>query len=143
MKLNDIQLSSVLIVEDDSSIREALELTFEMLGIQVSWAVSGEDALEKVHPGLSLMIVDGRLPDLHGLELVRRVRPQLPESTLYYLFSAEAGLNPDELRACGIQGLIRKPFDTERLIELAASHSRPMGDALVNGSDSLLASFVP
>lgn len=142
MKLQGTPLSSVLIVEDDSSIREALDLTFEMLGIHVSWAVSGEDAIAAIHPELSLVIVDGRLPDLHGLEVVRRIRPQLPESTLFYLFSAEAGLNPDELRNHGIQGLIRKPFDTERLIELAAHHSRPTG-AMLNGSDSLLASFVP
>lgn len=136
----------ILIVEDDQSIRDALDLTFELLGIPVSWATSGADSLRKVQ-GLrngsfpTLVVVDGRLPDIHGLELIRDLKKLLPVETEFYMFSAEAGLKQEDLLLHGIAGLIRKPFDTERLLDLASRHALTDRNTL-ESADNLLASCV-
>lgn len=129
-EVSDGKSARVLIVEDDHSIRDALDLTFDMLGLQVAWAGTGEEAIELLQrlPAESLpslLIVDGRLPDIHGLELVRRIQPLL-RATEIFMFSAEASLNAEDLRRQGIHGLIRKPFDTERLLDLVSRHAEPV-----------------
>lgn len=73
--LNARMLRSVLVVEDDDAIRLVLRMNLEEGGFNVTEAADAETAitiLEKEPP--DVMIVDMRLPGMHGLDLVRRVR---------------------------------------------------------------------
>lgn len=118
--------ASILIVEDDLSIRNALGALLESYDVRVEWAASSGEALELLErlPAMpKLIIVDGRLPDGHGLDLIQDLRGKLPLETEFFLFSAEAALTPELLKRAGVNGFLRKPFDTDRLIELAVRFS--------------------
>jgi DNA-binding response OmpR family regulator len=69
-------VSSILIVEDEAHIAEALQYNLEAEGHEVWVAVDGHEALEKLREGSApdLVLLDLMLPELGGLEVLRRIR---------------------------------------------------------------------
>ena len=68
-------METIVIIEDDESIREMLRYYFRSVGYEVACFESGEDYFEKageVKP--SLYILDIMLPGMDGLEILRRLR---------------------------------------------------------------------
>jgi DNA-binding NtrC family response regulator len=73
----------VLVVDDDQDIRDLLHLRLEQLGYGVSSAGNGTQAVEKLgaeHPGLVLL--DLKLPRVNGLEILRHIKQEAPETTV-------------------------------------------------------------
>src|SRR5271156_4180989 len=66
---------SILVVDDESEIREGLELLLSSEGYGVSSAGTAESGLAKLeeHP-FDLLLLDVSLPDRHGLDLLREIR---------------------------------------------------------------------
>ncbi len=117
--------AKILIIEDDSAIRTALQAFFSMVSVRVNWAENGQEALDFLSATdrlPNLILVDGRLPDMHGLELIQRLRNTyaLPHTSIY-LFSADTYSN--NLETLGVDGFIPKPFDADNLISLAEKYA--------------------
>jgi DNA-binding NtrC family response regulator len=75
--------SCVLIVDDDRDIRGVLRLRLEQLGYAVRTAADGTQALEALaaeHP--ALVLLDLKLPRLSGLEVLRQIKRDVPETTV-------------------------------------------------------------
>src|SRR5579863_8729276 len=70
---------SILVVDDESEIREGLEVLLKSEGYGVSSAETGESGLAKLeeHP-FDLLLLDVSLPDRNGLELLREIRRRDP-----------------------------------------------------------------
>ena len=71
----DAGKTKILLVEDDSTIREALALTFTKEGFIVSEAVDGEDGLKKAfgeHP--VLIMLDLIMPKMDGMTMLKKLR---------------------------------------------------------------------
>ena len=70
---------SILVVDDESEIREGLELLLSSEGYGVSSAETGESGLAKIgeHP-FDLLLLDVSLPDGNGLDLLREIRRRDP-----------------------------------------------------------------
>ena len=65
----------VLLVEDDSSIREITTLGLEQAGYRVTASGDGRDALLRFRQGaFDLVVLDVMLPSLDGLEVCREIR---------------------------------------------------------------------
>ncbi|GAC1623870.1 MAG: sigma-54 dependent transcriptional regulator [Candidatus Acidiferrum sp.] len=66
---------SILVVDDESEIREGLELLLKSEGYGVTSAETGESGLAKLeeHP-FDLLLLDVSLPDRNGLELLKEIR---------------------------------------------------------------------
>src|SRR5258708_24459249 len=73
---------SILVVDDESEIREGLELLLTSEGYGVSSADTGESGLGKLEERpFDLLLLDVSLPDRNGIELLREIRlrdPHLP-----------------------------------------------------------------
>lgn len=86
----------ICLVDDDDDLREILEENLRELGYEVSSFADGGSAVEslKADPQLpDLMILDYRLPDMTGGEVVEKLRPDLEERKVPVIFlSAEANL---------------------------------------------------
>ena len=70
---------SILVVDDESEIREGLELLLTSEGYGVASAETGESGLAKLeeHP-YDLLLLDVSLPDRNGIELLREIRRRDP-----------------------------------------------------------------
>ena len=107
---------TILIVDDEVQIRRLLEITLSSNGYKISEAVSGKEALVEAatqHP--SIIILDLGLPDIDGLELMKKLREwyQKPIIILSVRNSEE-----DIIHALdnGANDYLTKPFRTGELL---------------------------
>ena len=114
----------VLIVDDDPSQLESAADTLESLGINAEQARSGMEALEKTrhrHEGggdYSVIIMDYRMPDMNGIETIRRIRTEVDAGIPILLTSAYDWSDiEDEAKEAGANGFIGKPLFRSRLYE--------------------------
>jgi CheY-like chemotaxis protein len=113
----------ILVVEDHRESLELLQMMLEEEGYQVQSAETGRLAIEAVtsppadepDPPPDLILLDLRLPDMNGVEVVRALQENLPEVPPVVLISADP---PQTLKeaACSVGATsIRKPFGFDEL----------------------------
>src|SRR5271165_1070056 len=112
---------SILVVDDESEIREGLELLLTSEGYGVSSAETGESGLAKLeeHP-FDLLLLDVSLPDRNGLELLREIRKRDPQLSVV-LITAYGSI--EMARAAfksGAMDYITKPWSNDELLAQVA-----------------------
>jgi DNA-binding response OmpR family regulator len=76
----------ILIVDDEANIRSALSRALGLLGFRTKEAASGDEALLMLeHTYFDLMVLDMRMPGMHGIEVMQRVHRLYPELLLVVL----------------------------------------------------------
>ena len=111
---------TVLVVEDDPTILQLLEVNFEMEGFTVVAAVDGADGLRKATESLPNIIVsDVMMPNMSGIEMVAALKEQ--DGTKHIpiiLLSAKAqGADVRQGLAAGADEYVTKPFEPLDLID--------------------------
>lgn len=116
----------VLIAEDDELQRAWMTLQVQRLGCRVTAVEDGVEALDRLRDqAFDVLITDWNMPNMDGLELIRRVRAQRGDRHLHIVMATArdaAGLTREAL-AAGADEFIRKPVDDLQL-ELAVESSR-------------------
>ena len=108
----------LLLVEDDSELSTSLVLYLESEGYEVTLAENGTDAEEEATrlPGYDLIILDVKLPDQNGFEVLRQAREEGVRTPVLML----TGLGDHEEKMRGFQvgadDYLTKPFETEELM---------------------------
>lgn len=104
-----------LVIEDDDDIRRLLEMVLTQAGFGVDTAPNGEEGVAKAAAGdYSLISVDVGLPDIDGLEVVRRVRPAFTGRIV--MVSARSSVaDQSSGLAVGADLYITKPFRPREL----------------------------
>ena len=110
----------ILIVDDSESIREVLSFSVEKSGYEVYTACDGLDAL-KYFDGrtIDLLLTDFHMPNLNGLELIKKVRQMTNYRFLPILvLTTENQIEIiREAKDSGATGWLMKPFSTEKLLQ--------------------------
>lgn len=110
--------ASILIIDDDQEIGEMLNSYFEVQGYQVSTVNWGEDGLNAcVEKIPDIVLLDIRLPDLDGYEIVKRLKNNRRTQSVPIIFLTEKRQREDRLRGLSMQveDYITKPFDIQEL----------------------------
>ena len=109
---------SVLVVEDDASIREMVALNLKMAGWEVVEAPSAERALELMHHGeeCDAALLDIMLPGMDGLSLCETIRRENNEIGI--IIVSAKGQESDKIRglSIGADDYITKPFSVSELV---------------------------
>lgn len=115
----DMTLDSVdaLVVDDDEIFLQNAQYTFDSLDARVELASSGSQALEMVearhsrNDDYSVIIVDWKMPEMDGVEVVRRARALVGEQVPIILVSAYDWSDIEEsAKEAGADGFISKPL---------------------------------
>lgn len=106
-------METIVIIEDDESIREMLRYYFRSVGYEVACFESGEDYFEQageVKP--SLYILDIMLPGMDGLEILRRIRAdaRLEETPVLMLTARTSEMDKVKGLETGADDYVVKPF---------------------------------
>lgn len=113
--MTDADRATILVVDDEVNIREAIALTLKREGFRVVQAATGPEAVELATPDVDLIVLDVMLPGFDGLEVLKRIRAT--SHTPVLMLSAKG----DEIdRIVGLEigadDYIAKPFAMRELI---------------------------
>jgi DNA-binding NtrC family response regulator len=115
--------TTVLVVDDEDGIRQALARFLTRLGYQVQSAANAAEALEKLaahHP--NAMLCDIRMPETSGVELLPKVLAQDPDLAIVMLTAIDEPRTAIECLKLGAYDYLIKPVDLEEL-ELSLQHA--------------------
>lgn len=139
----------VYVIDDDPAMRDSLDFLLESAGLKARLfesAVSFLEALPELGPGC--IVSDVRMPNLDGLELLKRLRET--NKSLPIIIMTGHGDIPLAVEAMklGAIDFIEKPFEDDRLIgtitaALGGAAQRHKGDAVAADIASRIASLSP
>ena len=111
------QTSSILVVDDSESTREVLRRNLEAAGFHVRIAVGVPHALDQLDLApFDLVITDLRMPEVSGLELVRHVRENLPDTEVIMVTGYASVEGAVEAIKTGAEEYLSKPFTDNELL---------------------------
>jgi two-component system, cell cycle response regulator DivK len=115
----------VLVVEDNESIRELIQIVLKGAGHDVHSIGNAESALEmarSIRPRLILM--DIQLPGMNGLELARRLKGAAATADIIILAVTAYAMESDQCKAreSGCDGYITKPLDIKTLPDTVSAY---------------------
>ena len=138
-QLDDIRLDQIdaLIVDDDEIVLQTMTSEFESLGSRAESAHSGKEALEMItrrHESgrdYSIVILDWKMPDMDGVETIRRIRTEIERDIPLLLTSAYDWSDIEDIaKEAGADGFISKPIFRSALYKkinsLLGTESKPI-----------------
>lgn len=118
-----MQSASVLVVEDDPSIRALVTEVLRDEGYDVQTANDGARAVDLIlNDGLDLILLDLGLPVLDGMEVLRTMEAE-DAGIPVVVVSARMDLK-DALQAPNVVAAVEKPFDLDALVRTVRSSLR-------------------
>jgi two-component system, OmpR family, KDP operon response regulator KdpE len=109
--------ASVLVVDDEASLRKALRASLSVSGFLVEEARNGDEALEALHARVfELVLLDINMPGLSGIDTCRRIRGFSPHTGIVMVTVRD--FEEDKVRAleAGADDYVTKPFRLRELI---------------------------
>lgn len=121
----------LLAVDDSSTMRKVLGITFAGDGFQITTCKSGAEALEAVRSGPpAVALVDAHIAGESGYDLCLELRKVVPGLPVIILSSKQRGYDEGAAKAAGALGNFDKPFDSQKLIDKVHSVLGPEGAVL-------------
>jgi signal transduction histidine kinase/AmiR/NasT family two-component response regulator len=113
----------VLAADDNETNRKIVAALLEPLGIQVTLARHGREAVETfVEAPFDLVLMDIQMPELNGVEATREIRAweargRRPRTPILALSANVMSHQVEEYLAAGLDGVVGKPIQAERLVQ--------------------------
>ncbi|MBN2719831.1 MAG: sigma-54-dependent Fis family transcriptional regulator [Proteobacteria bacterium] len=106
----------ILVVDDEASQRELLEMVLSGEGYQVQTGSSGEEAIQKVEEGFfNLVIMDLKMGGMGGLEALRRIKEVSPAIQVLIVTAYASIDTAVQAMRSGALNYLTKPIDLEEL----------------------------
>ena len=123
--------NAILVVDDDKSIRTTLAALFEQEGYDVDTAENGKEAIEKSNNKFfDLALVDVRLPDMYGTELLNAMKETTPKMSKIILTGYPSMQSAITAVNEGADGYILKPVDAGKLLGSIKDHLKRREDVI-------------
>lgn len=109
--------NSILIVEDQSSVRDLLLRFLELRGFQAKAASTGQEALDMIRTDPpQVVLLDFFLPDINGVEVLRTIRNEGQDCGVIALTGCQSEDLLQDAWDLGLHEVLNKPVDLERLL---------------------------
>lgn len=115
--INNKQMKTILLVEDDLDFGNILQEYLSIHEFHVVWLKDGEEALKRIHKShFDICVFDVMMPKLDGFSLAEKVIEYNPE--IYFVFLTARNHKEDKIKGLklGADDYIIKPFEAEELI---------------------------
>ena len=122
-------MRTVLVADDDPTLRGALKLGLEGAGYRVRLACNGAEAfaLQQENPS-DVLVTDIFMPDCDGFEAIDRIRKISPRTKIIAMSGDAKRVRGEVLSAAALVGAdatLKKPFQLDRLIQLLREVAEP------------------
>ena len=108
----------ILVIEDDSLVRDAVDVILTQEGYLISAATTGEDAaplVRRLKP--HLILLDVRLPGMSGVDVLRLLRRQGHRMPILMMTADSSPATVRDVLADGGNGYVLKPFEPRQLVQ--------------------------
>lgn len=111
------EIPRILVVDDDENIRKVLVAILEDEGYKVENVGTGKEAVEKTRRNYyNLALIDIRLPDMEGIELLTKMKDTTPKMRKVIITGYPTLQNAVDAVNKGANAYILKPFDVGRVL---------------------------
>ncbi len=111
--------SSILVVDDDPGICETLSDILEAKGYTVSVAYTGKEGIARAGAEfISLALVDLKLPDMNGTEVLQQLKESSPDTEVVVITGHASLGSAVEALNSGAFGYVQKPLEMEQVLAM-------------------------
>jgi DNA-binding NtrC family response regulator len=115
--MKEQEQARILVIDDDATVRKSHEAVLKENGYLVDVAENGKEAVAKSKARLyNLALVDLRLPDMDGIELLTAMREAVPKMVKIIITGYPSMENAIEAVNRGADAYIVKPYNMEDLL---------------------------
>jgi DNA-binding NtrC family response regulator len=109
--------AKILVVDDDENIRKTIKTILEDEGYVVDLAATGTEAIEKTQEATyNLALLDIRLPDMEGVELLKRMKEAVPRTRKIMVTGYPSMQNAIAALNKNADAYLVKPVNVEKLL---------------------------
>ncbi len=127
---------NVLVVDDNEMLCHSAVSNLEELGIHAEWTLDGKKAIEMIEErhnrkeDYRFVLIDWKMPNMNGLQTIRRIRERIGKSVPVFLISAyDWSEIEEEARNVEIEGFISKPLFKSTLYSCLRHYAEEKPDA--------------
>jgi len=111
--------AKIIIIDDDETIRKSIAVMLETAGYSVDTAQSGKEAIEKTNSNFyNLALIDIRLPDMEGIQLLTAMKETTPKMIKVMLTGYPSMQNAIDAVNKGADGYVVKPAKMDDLLNV-------------------------
>ena len=115
----------ILIVDDDENIRKVLMAILEDKGYDMEAVGTAREAIKKTDKKFyNLALIDIRLPDMEGIDLLVKIRDMTPRMRKIIITGYPTLQNAVDALNRGADAYVTKPFDVERVLSTISEQLR-------------------
>jgi DNA-binding NtrC family response regulator len=119
----------IIVIDDDEGIRKVVAEALKSEGYLVDTASNGKEAIEKSQTNFyNLALVDIRLPDMQGTQLLTSMKETTPEMVKIILTGYPALQNAIDAVNNGAHGYLVKPINMDELLRTVKQHLKKQGE---------------
>ena len=116
-----LNMTKILIIEDEEQVRKYLRKTLELQGYEVIEAPNGKIGLNVYHQeSIDLIITDIIMPEKEGLEIIMELKRNFKDVKIIAITGGYSQTGPDNLlemaKRFGAKVTIRKPFKNDEIL---------------------------
>jgi len=111
--------NTVLIVDDERRYADMLARRLQLRGLICTVCYDGQSAIDiNTHESFAMIILDLRLPDLYGTEVLARIKQCRPEAQVVILTGHGTDKDRDRCMQSGAHAFLNKPVDIDHLVKI-------------------------
>jgi DNA-binding NtrC family response regulator len=108
----------ILVIDDDPTIRNTVEAALKLEGYIIETAKTGKEAIEKSKENFyNLALIDIRLPDLEGTQLLKKLKERTPKTRKIIITGYPTMPNAVEAVNKNADAYLIKPVEMEKILE--------------------------
>ncbi len=124
----------ILLMEDEINVAKGLQMVLAEEGYFVDWAMTGRSALDKFHQkAFDLLVADLRLPDMNGMEVIRHVKSERPDTEVVVITGYSSVASAVEAMKIGARDYLPKPFTEDEFKNVINEALKKKLEALTKG----------
>jgi len=140
---NSDEKKRIIVVDDDEALAATMKEILEVNGYSAEAALSGEEAKKKIIEGyFNLALLDMRMPDVSGLELLKWIKKETPRTYVIMITGYPTLENAVESLNFGANAYIMKPINAKEFLRFIRDKFKEQDEKEVGVLEQFLPSYL-